>query len=669
MKKFLKITVCVFIALIMSLSFACNLTQNGANSGSTDISGNGGNAQSEGGSGGGFITVTDDGNDDGNGDGEQDGAIIYSDDEQIVIDAVNAAAIDQSIAQNVTYGDDVTVIDATDQAVKIDKSGNYLLSGDYTGGVTVAKNSGDVHLFLSGANIYNESGNALDIKGKNSVIITVTDGTTNSVKTDGKNALSSNVDLVINGGGTVSIGSTAKNGVKIDGELVIVGATLDIVAVNHGISAFAVNAEDCVISVKTASDGEAKDGIHAEMEDPASEDEIAAYGWTAESGYVILKNVKYVCDVEGDGIQADTFVYINGGDYDITTTAKFVSYSSANMTAYGLTMDDFRYRLGSDGVYYKQASDSQVSSGSYAMIQGTKGVKAGEIDYEIEDDNGDVILSGEITDGNYYIIIEGGNFVINSADDGIHVSSGSFTVSGGTFTINTLDDGLTADKIAKINAGDVSVGYCYEGIEGSYVIVNGGSINLGYCIDDGINAASDYNVSEYIEINGGNIYVNAYGDGLDSNGSITVTAGTVFVDGPSDNGNGSIDSETGVFINGGYVVAVGSSAWVREATPQTTSKQYSLVYAGGTIAAGTTFTLKDGSGSEIVSFKTAKNCSSVVISTPDIQSGATYVLYAGDNSLATFTVNSTVTTVGTSGGGGFGPGQGGPGQFGPGRRP
>lgn len=643
MKKLLR-TLCLFCVAIISLfAVACSTA--------TSDSGISGTNDTDAASGGGFVAT-------GDGSDTSTGEKTTTTTETEIADAIDYDF--EGLSQDTDYTD-ATEIAETEEAYTIKAAGDYVLSGTYAKGVTVKKDVGEVHIFLNNATITCDGDSALAVKKGNTVTITVVDGTTNSIESTASdsNGIKSNGDLAINGKGTLNVVSTTKNGIKVDGALIITDATINVTAVNHAISAYNVNAKDCTLNVTTNNNGEAKDGLHAEIEDPETEDDISSIVWTEQDGYIVLNNVNYTANVEGDGIQADTFVYIDGGTYNITTTAKFVQYSSANMETYDLVKDDFRYRL-NNGVYYKQASDSQVSSGSYAMIQSSKGIKVGEIDYEVKDADDNVIASGEVASDKYYIIIENGTFTINSADDGIHANSGNVTLNGGDITIETLDDGITSDYSTKIQGGTITVNYCYEGIEGSYVEINGGTVKLNYCRDDGINAASDYNVTEYIKITGGDIYVNAYGDGIDSNGSITVSGGKVFVDGPSDNGNGSLDSETGIYINGGYVVAVGSSAWVNEATPKTSSAQYSLVYAGNTVSAGTTLTLKDASGNTIVSFKTAKASSSVVISAPEITAG-TYTLYAGSGTLTTFNVSSKVTTVGANSQGGMGGGMGGPG--------
>lgn len=60
-------------------------------------------------------------------------------------------------------------------------------------------------------------------------------------------------------------------------------------------------------------------------------------------------------------------------------------------------------------------------------------------------------------------------------------------------------------------------------------------------------------------ISGGCVYVDATGDGPDSDGSITMTGGTVIVNGPTDVGNGALDYDGTFKQSGGTLIAAGSS--------------------------------------------------------------------------------------------------------------
>jgi len=79
----------------------------------------------------------------------------------------------------------------------------------------------------------------------------------------------------------------------------------------------------------------------------------------------------------------------------------------------------------------------------------------------------------------------------------------------------------------------------------------------------------------YLEINGGYLFVDASGDGLDANGLGVLNNGIVIVNGPSMNKNGALDVDGMLEVNGGFLVAVGSTGMAQ--TPSTASTQYSMI--------------------------------------------------------------------------------------------
>ena len=608
MKKFYRFICFLCIALIAFTAVACSATSTAGN----DENGNGNSIDNS-------SIVTD-----GETSNESyTSTTEYTETEQAIISSID---FDFDVfSDNTAIPEDATVINGSETNYTIKEAGSYVLTGEFPAGVTVKASIGEVHIYLNGATINSDSDNALAVKKGNNVIITAVSDTENTITSSGKNALNSNSDLYINGTGTLNVTSTEKNAIKVDSALKIVDATINLTSANHGVSAYSFAAKDCKITVLSAT----KDGIHAEMDD-----EITA--WTMTDGYVVLFNVDYTCDVLGDGVQADTFVYIDGGNYNIKTTANFVSYTEwqANADNYDLTADDFRYAK--SGNEYVKKSSKTISSitNLYAMEQGTKGIKVGEIDYETDD--GTVT----VTDGNYYIIIADGTFTINSADDAIHANSGNVTINGGTFTIATLDDGVTADALAKINGGVITVTECFEGVEGGYVEINGGKITLT-CADDGINAAADdTSVKEYVKINGGFITIDAEGDGIDSNGTAQITGGTVYVFGPTAGGNSALDSEGTVVVSGGTVIAVSREAMdaISFGTP--------YVYATNvTLTKDSTISING-----VVSVKVPKTYSgaTVYISSASLTSGTSYTVTLGS---LTKTVTATAGSVGGMGGG------------------
>lgn len=256
------------------------------------------------------------------------------------------------------------------------------------------------------------------------------------------------------------------------------------------------------------------------------------------------------------------------------------------------------------------------------------------------------------SDGALYV--NGGSFTINSADDSFH-SNSDVTINDGTYTISSGDDGMHADSALLVNGGTITVTESYEGLEGLNITINDGKIDIT-ASDDGMNAAGGNDQSGFggmggdgfkgmqapdaqksdsasedemwMVINGGYVHVLAGGDGLDSNGDLTINGGEVYVDGPSDNGNSAIDygEKSSFYINGGTVVAVGSSGMAEDVSSDS-KQQVAFVKLDSQADAGDVI-LKDADGNEIISYTAQKKYDCVIISTADLKAGQTYTLSA-----------------------------------------
>ena len=166
------------------------------------------------------------------------------------------------------------------------------------------------------------------------------------------------------------------------------------------------------------------------------------------------------------------------------------------------------------------------------------------------------------------IVIKGGDIFIKAYDDGIHANAdtllengknptGNVTVSGGKLTLYSNDDGLHADGKTTVSGGIVNITNCYEGVEGTTVLISGGEVSIN-SKDDGINSTTSSGTG--IEIKGGELYIFASGDGIDSN-SRDSYRGIIFGGGKTvvistSGGNSAIDSERGYSYTGGYVLAL-----------------------------------------------------------------------------------------------------------------
>jgi hypothetical protein len=229
----------------------------------------------------------------------------------------------------------------------------------------------------------------------------------------------------------------------------------------------------------------------------------------------------------------------------------------------------------------------------------------------------------------------------NTADDSVH-AGGAIYVMSGTYTLATGDDGVHSDSDLIIYDGVFDISESYEGLEGMTITIYDGDITL-VASDDGLNAAGgndssgfggfgfgggsmDYSAENQIVINGGTLSVTASGDGIDSNGDFTMNGGTVMVDGPTNDADAPLDWGGSGIVNGGTLIAVGSSG-MAEGFSSDSTQGVMLV----TLSSSQTgdIELTDADGNSLLTYTAAKSFNCVILSSSDIQSGSTYSLTAG----------------------------------------
>ncbi|MBQ9017932.1 carbohydrate-binding domain-containing protein [Candidatus Saccharibacteria bacterium] len=317
-----------------------------------------------------------------------------------------------------------------------------------------------------------------------------------------------------------------------------------------------------------------------------------------------------------DAIRGKDSVYIVGGTYNLTATADAIKSTNETDGNKGFVL---------------------IEDGNFTIKSGAKGIKS--------------INSTLIYDG---------SFVITSTDDSIH-SNNYVGIAGGNFTLTSSDDGVHADRELIIDGGKINIKKSYEGLEAQAITINAGEISI-VASDDGINAgggadssamnrpgagAFDANTSCVLIIAGGNIYVNASGDGIDSNGYIYFNGGTVTVDGPTNNGNGALDTGVSIQQNGGTVIAIGASG-MAETLGSTSGVYNASIYFTSVQAAGTTIEIKNSAGNTIIEHTSAKTFNHMAVGTPDFKSGETYTVYVNGEQYQSFTISAITTTVGNS---------------------
>ena len=311
----------------------------------------------------------------------------------------------------------------------------------------------------------------------------------------------------------------------------------------------------------------------------------------------------------------------------------------------------------------------RISNGSYIIVSGKDGIHG---EHTEDSSLGFVYLAGgtfDITsqqDGisaSSWLQAEGGTYTIDAEDDTLH-SNGNLVIHDGTYTLSSGDDGIHADSNVTIAGGTIDITKSYEGIEGLSIDVTGGESSV-LASDDGMNAAGGNDSSgfegpgpggdqfastegAYIHISGGILHVNAYGDGIDSNGDITVSGGETYVSGPTNSGNGTLDYSGTAQITGGIFAASGSSGMAQNF--DSSSTQGVIMVNVEEQETNTEIALLDISGTELLGWTAEKEYSSVIVSSPEIQQGETYTLKAGTEEQS-ITMDSLVYGEGSAEGG------------------
>lgn len=533
-----------------------------------------------------------------------------------------------------------------DGVVTITKGGSYIVSGKTDNGrIIVNAPKEEVNIILENAEISCNYGSPIYVYKSSATMIYLEDGTANLL-TDGSSytfndslssaadeepnaCLYSKSDLIIAGSGSLTVNGNYKNGITGKDTLRIENASINVTAAANGI-----NGKDaCVIKNANISVTSGDDGLRSTND-------------TDESlGYIIAVDSTLEITAGEDGIQAETYVAINGGNYTIKSGEGGSSTASV-VSGTGSGWDKNNKSIGSQ-------TDSDISA---------KGIKAGKA-----------------------ITINDGTFVLDCQDDAIH-SNGDVEIAGGSCIISTGDDGIHADSNVKISAGTINITKSYEGIEGEIIDITGGTIEI-VSSDDGLNAAGGADQSGFggmrkdgfgttpndtfntssdcgINISGGVIKVNASGDGIDSNGSLSISGGEIYVSGPTDNGNAALDYDGSGTITGGLIVAAGSGSMAQNFGSSSTQGSILLTYSA---YSDSEITLTDSEGGVLAKYTPEKSYNCVLVSCPALIQGGTYTVNAGGK---TDTITLDTLIYGNSFGmGGFGGMGGNGGNGGMGGRP
>ena len=505
-------------------------------------------------------------------------------------------------------------IDGT--TVTITREGIYSLTGTLDSGSVIidAPKDAKIQLILENVSITNPTGAAIYVRQADKTFLTTAENTENRLSNGGSftaidennidAVIFSKDDLTLNGNGALTIESPAGHGIVSKDELTITSGSYSITTASHGMT----GKDSVTISGGSFTIAAGKDGIQADH------DEDAALG----------------------------FVYIGGGTFDITAAGDGISASSA------LQIDDGSFHILTGG---GSENGKQHSSEGWGGMGGGPGgfpggSRPGGRSSDTTTDTSDDSTSMKGLKAGSHLILNGGAFTLNCADDAAH-SNGDLTVTNGVFELQTGDDGFHGEENLTISGGSITITESYEGLEAQHILVAGGTIRLK-ASDDGLNAAGGMDQSGNggrdqmfgggfggmhagngsITISGGSLYINASGDGIDANGTLEITGGHTVVVGPTVGDTATLDYDTSAVISGGTFIGTGASSMMAQ-TFSDSQNQGVIAVQVGSAPAGTQITLTDSSGKVLIEHTPELSFNIVILSSPDMIKGGSYTITVG----------------------------------------
>ena len=139
------------------------------------------------------------------------------------------------------------------------------------------------------------------------------------------------------------------------------------------------------------------------------------------------------------------------------------------------------------------------------------------------------------------------------------------------------------------------------------------------------------------------------GDGIDSNGNLTISGGTVVVHGPPSQPEVGLDVNGTFLMNGSFTIVAQINSNMVESPSNASTQRSVLLRRTQALAGGTLFHIEDASGNSLVTFAPARSYSCILLSTANLVAGTTYRVYTGGT--CTGTVHDGVYTGGTYSGG------------------
>lgn len=511
---------------------------------------------------------------------------------------------------------------AADQSIYISGGSTVnLVSGNGAKGL-----KSKLNIFISDGEVYSELSGAQPYIGTNN------DHSYNSaLNADGDINISGNAKVNVSGGGV------AVKALKSDGNTIVSGGlfTADLTGSHYietvnsdSTSVFAIKSDKNVsvsggkIDISIANDAYMSKAIKADGDVEISAGEVSVsnngkYFYTATTSSSSSSNRPAW---GGFGGSSSKTTVNSSGSHAISANGNVrITGGSANLAAY------YGKAITCDGDVTIGTTGGDNNALSLTLISGCEGSSS---DYTTSNSRRKYYSSpkGIIADGS--IDINSGKINVKSYNSGIKAPS--ININGGEIEVwAPYDQGIHGVNSLNFNGGNTYISASYEGVSGVTITFNDGTTYI-VSSDDGWNASTGssgtVSGSPYIYVKGGYHFVQASGDGLDSNGGMTISGG-VTVCCQSGNGNSALDTNNGYTHTGGYVLGIGSNGMFNESVP---SSSVSHIYSTSiSVSANNFFIVADANGKVLSALKMPISATAAVCAYSSDISG--YKFYTGSS--------------------------------------
>jgi len=295
--------------------------------------------------------------------------------------------------------------------------------------------------------------------------------------------------------------------------------------------------------------------------------------------------------------------------------------------------------------------------------------------------------TGKGMKGELEVIIDGGTINIETKENEGIESKGNLTVNGGTINIISGEDGLNTgnpdttdsaslNKETKNRKNDpfesgkkpempegenpMNENRNFEGrmkhpFENDEIPANGrpefpagnGKEGKNRGFGGGMRIDEETAAAHTVTINGGKLYLNVKGDGIDSNGNLIINGGEIMIDGPLNSGNGSLDADGRLEINGGTIITASSFGMMMLPSSQECQNILKIVFADKQTAE-TEITVK-AMNESIITYKPQVDFNLFIFSSPELKDSDEITVLVNGEEYGKLTLNKGITTMGNTG--------------------